>query len=253
MVYIIVLFGSFFGICAILGMRVALRHRSVRRFVRSVKQRSEAAQERGLHFEETPVERPHKNSRASAVELQKLRILLRESETSSARGNFDDTEKLLIQALTVSPASIEARAQLAKLYLQTQREAKAEALYRELIVECDDVSFFANLGLSCYRLAKYEDARSAYAAALERDAKNPERIAALGRASMAAGYFQEAAALMEKASERLARDTELLHVLAECYERLGDALNAQETYRRIHRLQPYDEDVKEKISALAGV
>ena len=253
LVYIIVLFGSFFAICAILGMRVALRHRSVRRFVRSMTQRTESARERGLAFEETPVERPRKNSRASAVELQKLRILLRESEKSSARGNFDDTEKLLIQALTVSPASIEARAQLAKLYLQTQREAKAEALYRELIAECDDVSFFANLGLSCYRLAKYEDARAAYAAALERDSKNPERIAALGRACMAAGSFAEAAALMEKASERLARDTELLHVLAECYERLGDSLRAQDTYRRIHRLQPYDEAVKEKISALAGV
>jgi len=237
LVYIIVLFGSFLGICVILGARVALRHRSVRRFVRSMTQRTESARERGLTFEETRVERPHKNSRASAVELQKLRILLRESEKSSARGNFDDTEKLLIQALTVSPISIEARAQLAKLYLQTQRETKAEALYRELIAECDDISF----------------ARAAYAAALERDARNPERIAALGRSCMAAGHFAEAAALMEKASERLARDTELLHVLAECYERLGDSLKAQDTYRRIHRLQPYNEAVKEKISALTGV
>lgn len=252
LVYIFVLFGSFFGICVILGARVALKHRTVRRFVRSMTLRADKARERGLQLHETVIDRPTQNPRASAVALQKLRMLLREAEKASMRGQNDETEKLLIQALTVGPNSVEARAHLGKLYLQTSRESKAEALYRELIAECDDVTFHANLGLTCYRLGKYEDARTAYAAALERDAKNPERMAALGRASMAAGHHAEAASLLEKASERLARDTELLHVLGRCYELMGDSKCAGETYRRIHRLQPYDEAIKQKIATLSG-
>lgn len=252
LVYIFVLFGSFFGICAILGARVALKHRTVRRFVRSMTSRADKARERGLQLQETVIERPTKNPRASAVALQKLRLLLREAEKASMRGQHDETEKLLIQALTVAPKSMEARAHLGKLYLQTNREGKAEALYRELIAESDDVTFYANLGLTCYRIGKYEEARTAYAAALERDAKNPERMAALGRASMAAGHHVEAANFLEKACERLARDTELLQVLGRCYELMGDLKCAGETYMRIHRLQPYDEAIKQKITALAG-
>jgi len=252
LVYIFVLFGSFFGICAILGARVMLRNRTVRRFVRGIVQRSNDALERGMNADEVKIERPAARTRASAVEMQKLRMLLRESEKVAMRGKHEDTEKLLIQALTISPKSVEARAKLAQLYLSMGREAKAEALYRELLLERDDVSFFANLGLTCYRLRKFEESREAYEAALQRDPKNPERMAALGRAAMAAGHYAEAAELLEKASERMARDTELLHVLGSCYEQMGDIQCAGDTYRRINRILPYDEAVKDKIAALAG-
>ena len=50
---------------------------------------------------------------------------------------------------------------------------------------------------------------------------------------------------------RLARDTELLHLLAECYLQLNDSDKAEEVYRRINKIEPYNEGVKQKISALA--
>jgi tetratricopeptide (TPR) repeat protein len=234
-------------------VRVALKNRNVRKFVRGVTVRSQKAQERGLSMRETRIEKPTKNPRVSAIEMQKVRTLLREAEKSTARRKHDETEKLLIQALTLSPDSTEARAELAKLYLTMERDAKAEALYRELLCDADDVSFHANLGLACFKQGKYEFACVSYQEALNRDPKSPERAVALGRCCMAAKRFSEAAQLLEKASERLARDTELLHMLGECYEHLGDLKSAEDAYHRVHRLQPYDEKVKEKLMALASV
>ncbi len=225
-----------------------LRNRNVRQFVRGVRQRTAHAEQRGFLMKETPVAKPPRNPRASAVEMQQVRSLLREAEKTAARRQYDATEKILIQALTVKPNFPDARAQLAKLYLLTERDAKAEALYRELLLDMRDVSFHANLGLACYKQGKYDEACAAYASALDLDPKNPERAAALGRACIAARRLAEAAELLERATERLARDTELLRMLAECYEHMGNPRAAEETYRKIHRLQPYDEAIKQKIA-----
>lgn len=253
MVYILVLFGSFFGICIILGMRVALKNRNVRKFVRSVTRRTAKAQKRGLTMHETRIERPTKNPRASAIDMQKVRTLLREADKAEARRQYDEVEHLLIQALTLSADSLEARAKLAKLYLVTDRDAKAEALYREILGESNAVSIHANLGLACYKQGKYEHACISYQEALILDPKNPERAAALGRSCIAARRYRDATEFLEKACERLSRDTELLHLLGDCYEKLGDLKAAEDAYERIHRLQPYDEGVKQKLSSLAGV
>ncbi len=253
MLYILVLFGSFFGICAILGMRIALKNRNVAKFVRGVSQRTAKAQARGLTMKETVVEKPIRNPRSSALNMQKVRSFLREAEKTMTRRDYDETEQILIKALTVDPDCIEARAELGKLYLVTERDAKAEALYRELLQVSNDVSFHGNLGLACYKQHKFVEACAAYQDAVLLDPRSPERLASLGRACLAARRYSDAAECFEKATERLARDTELLHLLGQCYERLGDLPAAKDAYQRIHRLQPYDEAVKEKLAALSSV
>jgi len=252
LIYVLVLFGSLFIICAVLGVRVLLRHRSIRIYVRSVQHRVQQAESRGIVFvEETHVERAKRDPRTSAIAMQKVRSLTREAEKAIARGNIADAEALFIQALTLNSRAYEVQAQLAKLYLSTERAAKAEAMYRELLRQCQDVSFYANLGVAYYRQGKYVGACKAYQAALNLDPKNPERSAALGRACIAAHRYQDAVPLLEKALIRLSRDTALLHLLAECYMQLGLTMKAEETYRRINKLEPYDEEVKAKLAKLA--
>lgn len=251
MIYVYVLFGSLFGICFILGGRILVRHHAVRRFVRGITKRTEHAQERGaVILEETRIEKPRKNPRISAIEMQQVRTLSRDAEKALAQSKYDDAERLFIQALTINPKAFDVQAELAKLYLLTDRDHKAEAMYRELLQHRDDASYFANLGLAYYRQAKFVESCHAYQQALNRDPKSPERTAALGRACIAAQRFEEAAPLLEKAVVRLSRDTALMHLLAECYLQLGHADKAEEVYRRINKLEPYDEAVKQKISAL---
>jgi Flp pilus assembly protein TadD len=251
-VYVFVLLGSTFAICALIGARLVLKQRSVRRFVRSVRQRLQSAEDRGaLIVEETRVAKPHKSPRASAIELQQVRTLVRDAEKAWKQDKLEKVERLLIQALTIQPHAHDVRAQLAKLYLTTGRESKAEAMYKELLQHRSDVSFHANLGLAYYRQAKYIDACHAYQEALNMEPKNPERCAALGRACIAAHRFEEAAPLLEKACMFLSRDTEMLHLLAECYLQLGQREKAEDAYRRINKLEPYDEEVKAKIQSIA--
>jgi tetratricopeptide (TPR) repeat protein len=253
MTYLVVFIGAFGGIVALLGARVLLRNRNVRRLVRSMKMRFDSVEERGAALvEERSVERPRRNPRTSAIELQKVRSLMRGAEKEIALQNFAEAEHLLIQALTINPESTETQAELAKLYLTTKREAKAEALYKELVAKRSDVSFYANLGLAYYMQAKYVDACFAYQEALNLDPQTPERSAALGRACIAARRFEDAAPLLEKALLRLSRDIELLHLLAECYVQLGNNVKAEEVYRRINKIEPYNEGVKQKITALSA-
>ncbi|MFH0769753.1 MAG: tetratricopeptide repeat protein [Candidatus Peregrinibacteria bacterium] len=254
MVYVFVLFGSIAVMCALFGGRLLLRHRAVRRFVRGIRLRMRRAEERGVFFaEEFCAERPRKLLRTSAVEMQQVRSLIRRAEKALAQNESAEAERLLIQALTVNPQAHEVRAQLAKLYLLMGREPKAEAMYRELLLHVDDVSFHANLALALYRQEKYTESCQSYQEALNRDPKNPERSAALGRACIAAQRFKEAVPLLEKAVARLTRDTVLLRLLAECHVQLGEIDRAEDVYRRINKMEPYDLSVKEKLTTLAHV
>ena len=251
LVYVFVLFGSFLGICLLLGMRLLLRQHGIRRFVRSIKKRLRSAEERGAVFAEATTPCHRSKPLVTAAILQKTRTLLRTAEKILLQGKIEEAERLFIQVLTIQPDAHDVRAQLAKLYLTSGREAKAEAMYREVVQYADDVSYHANLGLAFYHQGKYDEAYEAYRHALERDPKNPERVAALGRASMAAQHFEEATQHLEKATVSLARDTELLRLLAECYLQLNDKVSAEATYRRINKVEPYDQEIKEKMLALA--
>jgi tetratricopeptide (TPR) repeat protein len=253
MIYVLVFLVSALGILLLFGGRVLLRNRAIRRFVRSVKTRFTSAEERGaVLVDETRVVRPRKNPRTSAIELQKVRAFLRSAERALALQQFDQAEQFFIQALTIHPDSVDARAQLAKLYLTTNRPAKAEALYKELLLSREDTVFYANLGLAYYQQEKFTEACFAYQEALNRDPQTPDRSAALGRACIAARRYEEAAPLLEKAILRLSKDTELMHMLAECYLQLQMKDKAEEIYRRINKLEPYNEGVKEKLTALAN-
>lgn len=252
MLYLLVLIGSLFGICAIFGARILLRTRAVRRFVRSMKERFENAEDRGVILvEETVIEKPRKSPRTSAIELQQVRSLVRSAEKALGQEKMEEAERLFIQALTIHPHAIDVQAELAKLYLTTGRESKAEAMYRELLQARDDVSFHANLGLAYYRQNKFIEACQAYQEALNRDPQTPERSAALARACIAAHRFEEAVPLLEKATQRLARDTELLHLLADSYLQISMKEKAEEAYRRINKIEPYNEEVKLKLVSLA--
>lgn len=252
--YVLVLAGSLLGIFVLFSARALLRNRAVRRFVRSIKQRFQFAEERGaVMIEEKRIEKPRKNPRTSAIEMQQVRSLVHMAEKAIGQEKTEEAERLFIQALTIQPHAYDVQAQLAKLYLTSGRENKAEAMYKELLTHRDDVSFHANLGLAYYKQGKFVEACQAYQEALNRDPQTPERSAALGRACIAAQRFAEAAPLLEKASARLARDTGLLHLLAECYLQVGATEKAEEAYRRINKIEPYDEEVKAKLLSLARV
>jgi len=231
-----------------LGMRVVLRRRAMRVFVRGIRDRSKSAQEKSLCMDDTHVERIPQTSRVASRVIQEVRSLQRRAEKAAAQRRYSEAERLYISALTLDPGAHEVQLDLAKLYLTIGRLQKAEALFREVLHTEDDAESFGYLGQALYEQGRFSEAQDAYTEALERDPSDPHRQYALGRAALAAGDYESSAQLLEKASTRLSRDTELLRMLADCFDHLGYRDHAEETYARINRLEPYDEKIKERLT-----
>ena len=251
MVYLIVMIASGIGIATIFITRGVLRSRNARRIVHSVRDGFSSAKERNAKWlPDTPVEKSKKSPRTSAIELQQVRTLLRKAEKAIASLDASSAERALIQALTIHPHAKEVKAQLARVYLDSNREPKAEAIYRELLQSVQEPALFANLGLACYKQKKFVESCKAYQQALNTEPKNPERSYDLGRACIAAKRFKDAAPLLEKAANSLTKDIKLLHLLAQCYLQLNNQEGAEVAYRRINLMDPRDEDVKTKLKEL---
>jgi Flp pilus assembly protein TadD len=226
----------------------------VRRVVRSVKKGLSDAEERNVKLiPDTPTDKAFKSPRARAIELQEVRTLIRDADRSLAKQDYEGAEKELIKALTVNHEDREVKTKLAKVYLETGMEPKAEALYTELLTGNKSPELYSNLGLTFYKQKKYTDSCHAYQESLNLDPQNPDRSYNLGRACIAAKRFEEAVPLLKKASQSLTKDIGLLRLLAECHLQLGDREGAQVAYNEINRLDPRDEDVKTKIRELSEV
>lgn len=201
--------------------------------------------------DETAIDR-RKKLRISARELGEVQVLLRRGEKVLARGEAEEAEKLLIQALTIDPHAHAVQEQLGKLYLTTNRPAKAEALYRELLSASEEAELYGNLGLACYKQGKFGEACDAYQKALTKDPKNAERMAALAKAYVASNSFEEAIPLLEKATLKRNRDIELLQLLTECYRKVGNTEKAAEAHEKLSRVDPYNTKKQEKLMVLAA-
>lgn len=233
MIYLLVLISSAAGIALLFLVRSVLRSRNARRIVHAVRRGLSSFHEKSVkHLPESTAPRKPR-ARASAIHRQQVRILLHDAERALGRQDAATAERALIRALTLEPKAVDVTVRLARLYLDTSRLPKAEALYRELLQERSDPSIFANLGLACYKQRKFSEAYEAYAEALRLSPKDPQRMADLGRAAMALQHFEEAAPLFEQALLLTPRDKELLHLLAQCYSHLQEFTKAEEVYRRI--------------------
>lgn len=250
MIYLAVIAISAAGMFLLFLTRGLLRSRNVRRIARAVRQGTGLYHASAKHLSETPPARGMQPRRRSAADLQKVRTLLRDAEKASATKNVRVAERALIQALTIDPGARDVKAELAHLYLDTERAKKAEALYHELLARHPDPTLFADCGRACSKQGKFAEACAAFRMALEHDGGNPARCADCGRACIAAERFAEAAPLLERAVKASPRNLELLHLLGNCLLTLGETDRAGSVFRRIHRLDPRDTAVKEKLRVL---
>lgn len=248
MTYVVVMIVSACGMFFIFLSRGLLRSRNVRRIARAVRMGFSAAEKRNAKWlPENSPPRDSRSPRTRAIELQQIRTFLRQTEKLLKKFDVKGAERALIQALTIQPSSREVKIELAKVYLMSAREPKAEALYLELLQECAEPALHANLGLACYKQEKYVEACKAYQQALNMDPKNPARSEDLGSACIAAKRFEEAAPLLEKALVSSPRNIPLLHLLSQCYLQINAPDKTEQIYRRINKLDPRDQKVKERL------
>jgi tetratricopeptide (TPR) repeat protein len=125
-----------------------------------------------------------------------------------------------------------------KLYAE-QDYAGAETAYKEAIAKLDDQwGYYLNLGLAEKKLDKKDEAKAAFAKAVE---LNPDSYSAnkeYGEVLAKAGDFEEAKTYYRKATELSPTDPDAFYNLGACLANLGDNENALAAYQKCVALKP---------------
>ncbi|MFH1546141.1 MAG: tetratricopeptide repeat protein [Patescibacteria group bacterium] len=190
-------------------------------------------------------------SRKIQESLGQISVLMRKSDTHFAREEWRETEKILIQILSLDEHNLKANHFLGLTYLHREEWKRAELIFQKLIeLEPKEASHFGNLGLAFYRQRKYPLAREAYENAIRIDGQKASRWLSLGQIYLKLKDFGAAAESFKNAVKRDHRNLDYLFALAEAYEAGKNLKAAVKTFERILELSPYNDEVKQKLKIL---
>lgn len=177
--------------------------------------------------------------------------LYKKAELELKRGDLEEAEKLLIQAIAMNPAHLEAHAKLGMIYLNQEQYAKAELFYRKLVLtKSDDPVYFSNLGLALFQQEKYLEAKGFYEKAIELDATRPGRFYSLARINHQLGDFENAFFNIERALILDPSNLDYGLTLAHWYIEKELFTDAKRILETIQTHWPENEEAKELIKKI---
>ncbi|MBU0668153.1 tetratricopeptide repeat protein [Patescibacteria group bacterium] len=177
--------------------------------------------------------------------------LIKKADVHAGKNDEKGAEKLLIQALSVDPSSLEAYKRLAYLYLRQGQFGKAESIYRKLIVTItEDPTLLSNLGMALYSQQKLEDAKFFYRKALEVDTQRPGRFFSLGRILYELSEFEEALEHFKRAVAMDPSNLDYLLTLAHYYMNHGMHVDARTLLEEIVLAFPECAEAQEMLTLL---
>ena len=176
------------------------------------------------------------------VEIQKI---LRKVEMLLANNDFENGEKLLVEALAFNPDDEDVNILLAFVYMKRKKYTKAESIYLHLVEqEVQDPSVYANLGKVLEAQENLDGAVLAYREAIKRDPHNSVRYAQLGHLLTRMQHTGEAIEAYEQAVRFDTRNTAYMFILGENYLETGAFSLAVKVFERILEIEPYNEKAK---------
>jgi tetratricopeptide (TPR) repeat protein len=160
--------------------------------------------------------------KVDAKSIAKSELLLKKAEIQLDRGDMKSAEKILIQALALNPAAVEAYNKLGMIYLRQEKFNKAENIFRKLILTIsDEAAFFSNLGLALYRQGKLEEATGHYKKAIDLDNSRAGRFFSLAQIFRELGEAESALSHLRQAVLMEPKNLDYLITLAEFYLESG--------------------------------
>ena len=179
----------------------------------------------------------------SPKSVAKATLLFKKAEMHMERGELQQAEKTLIQALSLNPAFSDAYNKLGLIYLSQQQFGKAENIYRKLILsESNEPIFFSNLGMALYGQKKLDEAKNFYKKALELDSSRSGRFFSLGQICNELNHLEEAVEHLRKAVEMEPRNMNYLLALAQLYIDGKKLAEAKKLLGEILLVSPRNED-----------
>lgn len=175
----------------------------------------------------------------------------RKAELELKKGHLGEAERLYIKAISMNPAQIEAHAKLGTIYLNQEQYAKAELIFRKLVLaKGDEAVYFSNLGLCLFQQEKYAEAKDFYEKAIELDPSRAGRFYSLARINHLLGDMKEAFSNIEKALNMDADNINYGLTLGHWYMEKGMISEARNLLETILKHWPDNEEAKEMIKSL---
>lgn len=176
------------------------------------------------------------------VEIQKI---LRRVEMLLSTNDFENAEKLLVEALAFDPDDEEVNSLLAFVYMKRKKYTKAESIYVHLVeLDVQDPSIYGNLAKVLEAQENYDQAARAYKEAIKRDPHNAARYYQLGLLLLRIESIGEAIEALENAVRFDTRNTKYLFALGESYLETDANSLAAKVFERILDIEPYNEKAK---------
>jgi tetratricopeptide (TPR) repeat protein len=177
------------------------------------------------------------NAAAKAQAYRTLARLLRESDPDEAKHD-------LIEALKLSPESIEDTLLTAEIAEAEGDKAVAEEAYRRVLkIQPDSSAAMAGLAHLLLQEKKYAEAEPLLKAALARDPDDPALNAQLAALLGAEGKTDEAVGALEKLHQLKPKDREIGMMLADAYVQNQDYEKADAVYSNLLSGAPNDAEV----------
>jgi len=158
-------------------------------------------------------------------------------------GDAGKAEESYLAALRMEPRAVAARANLADLYRQTQRDADAEKLLRSgLVIDNESAALHHSLGLILVRQGQSDVALLELARAAELDSGDSRFVYVYAVALNSLGQSGQAISVLENARESFPANYDIAWALATMYRDLGRVDDARAAAERLLKQFPNDQN-----------
>lgn len=184
------------------------------------------------------------NKKLSKQEKSDVMNLCEKADVKLKIGEEEEAIKLLVQAMSIDPANIEAQQKLAMLYMQKQMYSAAAALFKQLGELTNDAVHYSNLGLALYQQQEFEAAKEAYQRAVALDPSRPQRFISLAQVYRSLDQLSNAIVAANKAHNMESDNLDFLFLLADLQM---DSKNYEESInilKKIIALAPENTEAK---------
>jgi tetratricopeptide (TPR) repeat protein len=167
------------------------------------------------------------------------------------RGDAVGAERSYLLALQMEPRAVAARANLADLYRQTQRDADAEKLLRDgIAIDDESAALHHSLGLMLVRGDQTDAALIELGRAAELDPGNARFVYVSAVALNSLGEPNRAVAILEDARDTFPANYDIAWALATIYRDLGQTDDARAAAERLLKQFPNDQNSRSLLDSL---
>jgi len=184
------------------------------------------------------------NKKLSKQEKLDVSALCEKADIKLKVGEEDEAIKLLVQAMAIDPANVEAQQKLAMLYMQKQMYSAAAALFKQLGELTGDAVHYSNLGLALYQQQEFEAAKEAYQRAVVLDPSRPQRFVSLAQVYRSLGQLSNAVVAANKAHEMDNENTDFLFLIADLQMDSQNYDESIDALKKIIELDPNNAEAK---------